>query len=703
MNNNINIASMLRVGTFLRGIYRIDRYLSSGGFGNTYVATNVEFDEIVAIKEFFIKGVSQRDGNNTTVSVSNSDNTKLFDSQLQKFKKEARRIRKLKNEHIVQVHDLFEENGTAYYVMDYIDGESLSERMDRTHKPLSENDVLKFYPQILDALQAVHSKGIFHLDLKPGNIMVDANGNVKLIDFGASKQQSNAEGAKDSNSTLICFTNGYAPREQMERNFEKIGPWTDIYALGATLYALLTHQQPPMPTDIDDDRSSDKHLALPLPSNVSDETRDLILKLMKTDRLDRPQSVDELLIEDAKEIPKLAFKEDFVSAQIGDKFIAPALSYAEGFDGTVVYKSSNPTVATVDASTGVVIIVGAGTTTISAYSEATNHFSADSAYYMLKVSKPEPVPPTLFDFSKEFDGWKDKVADKYYYQGYFNAMEAAYSKLRKAKTNEEGLALKAETKKALADLTKSVELYERFFGLEDFRMEGAESVVKRYDWSLISDRLEKRDTSLNNEELKALLDKFDASQEKYVEPNPEPKPPVKKDPSEDSFFNKNKKTILLSTLAAVVGFFLIFSLLNQGANYHSMSEADPADTTAVEEAQPWAEDMSYSNPTMGEGKYTGIVDDLDLPHDPEGLFKSETVEYRGAFVHGVAEGKATYKIQDQTFEGTFKNNEYANGTITMSDGTFFKGSFKGGQPFNGAWYKKSGEQDAKVVDGKEVK
>lgn len=703
MNNNINVASMLRVGTFLRGIYRIDRYLSSGGFGNTYVATNVEFDEIVAIKEFFIKGVSQRDGNNTTVSVSNSDNTKLFDSQLQKFKKEARRIRKLKNEHIVQVHDLFEENGTAYYVMDYIDGESLSERMDRTHKPLSENDVLKFYPQILDALQAVHSKGIFHLDLKPGNIMVDANGNVKLIDFGASKQQSNSEGAKDSNSTLICFTNGYAPREQMERNFEKIGPWTDIYALGATLYALLTHQQPPMPTDIDDDRSSDKHLALPLPSNVSDETRDLILKLMKTDRLDRPQSVDELLIEDAKEIPKLAFKEDFVSAQIGDKFIAPALSYAEGFDGTVVYKSSNPTVATVDASTGVVIIVGAGTTTISAYSEATNHFSADSAYYMLKVSKPEPVPPTLFDFSKEFDGWKDKVADKYYYQGYFNAMEAAYSKLRKAKTNEEGLALKAETKKALADLTKSVELYERFFGLEDFRMEGAESVVKRYDWSLISDRLEKRDTSLNNEELKALLDKFDASQEKYVEPNPEPKPPVKKDPSEDSFFNKNKKTILLSTLAAVVGFFLIFSLLNQGANYHSMSEADPADTTAVEEAQPWAEDMSYSNPTMGEGKYTGIVDDQDLPHDPEGLFKSETVEYKGAFVHGVAEGKATYKIQDQTFEGTFKNNEYANGTITMSDGTFFKGSFKGGQPFNGAWYKKSGELDAKVVDGKEVK
>ena len=619
---------MLRVGTFLRGIYRIDRYLSSGGFGNTYVATNVEFDEIVAIKEFFIKGVSQRDGNNTTVSVSNSENSNLFDSQLQKFKKEARRIRKLKNEHIVQVHDLFEENGTAYYVMDYIDGESLSERMDRTHMPLSESDVLKFYPQILDALHAVHSKGIFHLDLKPGNIMIDANGNVKLIDFGASKQQSNAEGAKDSNSTLICFTNGYAPREQMERNFEKIGPWTDIYALGATLYALLTHQQPPMPTDIDDDRSSDKHLALPLPDSVSNETREIILKLMKTDRLDRPQSVKELMIEDAKPI--------------------------EDDD---------------------------------------------------KKKKEEEEIGTIIDFSKEFDGWKNKVADKYYYQGYFNAMEAAYSKLRKAKTNEEGLALKAEAKKALADLTKSVELYEQFFGLEDFRMEGAESIVKRYDWSLISDRLKKKDTSLNNEELKALMDKFDASQEKYVEPKPikpEPKPepkPIKKDPSEDSFFKKHKRTILLSTLAAVVGFFLVFSISNQLGVNHSMPETGIDSTSFIN----YVEDMSYSVPTMGEGKYTGCIDDQNLPDDTEGHFRSETVEYKGAFVHGVAEGKATYKIKDQTFEGTFKNNEYDNGTLTMSDGTYFKGSFKGGDPFNGAYYEKSGKLDAKVVDGKEVK
>ena len=124
MQESINSQSMLKVGTILHGTYRVDSYLSSGGFGNTYVATNIEFDERVAIKEFFMKGVTQRDDNQTTVSVSNSENQNSFFEQREKFKKEARRLRKLQNEHIVAVHDLFEENGTAYYVMEYIKGQT---------------------------------------------------------------------------------------------------------------------------------------------------------------------------------------------------------------------------------------------------------------------------------------------------------------------------------------------------------------------------------------------------------------------------------------------------------------------------------------------------------------------------------------------------------------------------------------------------
>ena len=101
---NINMKSMLKVGTVLHGTYRIDSYLSSGGFGNTYVATHINFNEKYAIKEFFMKGVNERDGNNTTVSVSNNEKVTEFNEQLEKFKKEARRLRKLNNDHIVRVY-----------------------------------------------------------------------------------------------------------------------------------------------------------------------------------------------------------------------------------------------------------------------------------------------------------------------------------------------------------------------------------------------------------------------------------------------------------------------------------------------------------------------------------------------------------------------------------------------------------------------
>ncbi len=305
----INNASMLKVGTILRGTYRIDSYLSSGGFGNTYVATNIEFDERVAIKEFFMKGVTQRDDNQTTVSVSNLENTNSFQEQKEKFKKEARRLRKLQNEHIVKVHDMFDENGTAYYVMDYVDGESLSERLKRTGRPMTESEVRLILPQILDALKAVHNEGFCHLDIKPSNIMLEKGGKIKLIDFGASKQLG-ANGTLTTNApTAFAQTPGYAPREQMEQNLDKIGPWTDIYALGATLYNLLTNNKPPLPTDIDDDMSEDKHNALPFPESVGG-MKYLVLQMMKTNRLQRPQSIDAIICaekaikEEPKQTPK---------------------------------------------------------------------------------------------------------------------------------------------------------------------------------------------------------------------------------------------------------------------------------------------------------------------------------------------------------------------------------------------------------------
>lgn len=283
---------MLRVGTILHGTYRVDGYLASGGFGNTYVATNIQFGERYAIKEFFLKGVTERDENTTTISVSNQENAATFEAQRDKFKKEAVRLRKLSSPHIVCVHDLFEENGTAYYVMDFVDGENLRDYLKKIGHPLDEATVWQVFDQVLDALEVVHSHGLFHLDLKPANLMMDQQGGVKLIDFGASKQMKAGSGA--TTSTAVSYTNGYAPREQMEQALDKFGPWTDFYALGATLYFLLTDQKPPLPSDIDDDMTDDKHEALAMPDSISDRLRRMVLWPMATDRRKRPQSVADI-------------------------------------------------------------------------------------------------------------------------------------------------------------------------------------------------------------------------------------------------------------------------------------------------------------------------------------------------------------------------------------------------------------------------
>lgn len=276
--------------TLQGGKYRIERVLGQGGFGNTYVGYNTEFEETVAIKEFFMKGVTERDETTCAVSVSNADNVQQFEEQREKFKKEARRLRKLKNKHIVKVHDLFEENGTAYYVMDFIDGESLAEKMKKSGSPLNETEVYIILNQVLDALKEVHQSEIWHLDLKPGNIMLDKNGTAYLIDFGASKQiRSNGS---MTTSTALCYTPGYAPNEQIGQMYDRFGPWTDIYALGATIYNLLTNKKPPIAIDIEEDEED----AFVFPDGVSENMRKLVIWMMQPKRKARPQSVDEILL-----------------------------------------------------------------------------------------------------------------------------------------------------------------------------------------------------------------------------------------------------------------------------------------------------------------------------------------------------------------------------------------------------------------------
>lgn len=280
---------MLPVGTLLQGgKYRVERYMASGGFGNTYEVEHVELHTHYALKEFFMRGINQREGN--TVTVSQEENRDTFDHMRSKFYSEAQRLAVLNEPHIVKVTDLFKENDTAYYVMELVNGLSLSSHL-KQGQPFTEQQVRHgILPQILSALKYVHKQGILHLDLKPGNIMQNSDGHCCLIDFGASKQMSSAESQTLSTSTGLCYTPGFAPIEQINGNNKRIGPWTDFYALGATLYNLLTAQTPPSSDDIQCDGAS----AFTFPPAVSTGMRSLIVWLMKPTPTERPQSINDI-------------------------------------------------------------------------------------------------------------------------------------------------------------------------------------------------------------------------------------------------------------------------------------------------------------------------------------------------------------------------------------------------------------------------
>ena len=287
MDKNIN--TTLPIGTILHGEYRIEQYLASGGFGNTYLVRNLSLDGLCVVKEFFIKNINDREKDQLTVSVSNHSNQITFEKQLQKFKKEAQRLYRIKHPNVVRVLALFEENGTAYYVMDYITGESLSQRLKRMGT-LPENEVLQYTRSLIETLHSLHNQAptsIYHLDIKPANIMLSDEGEVILIDFGASKNVDPETGVT-SNSEL-AYTRGFAPPEQMEGSIERFGPWTDFYALGATIYNLLSGKTPPVPSAINDDKTPLKENALPMKGIAKEPTRSLVVWLMQNNRNARPQ------------------------------------------------------------------------------------------------------------------------------------------------------------------------------------------------------------------------------------------------------------------------------------------------------------------------------------------------------------------------------------------------------------------------------
>lgn len=239
--------------TLQGGKYRIIEKLGQGGFGITYLAENTLLLGKVAIKEFFFKEYCDRDDSTSRVTIPTSGNREIVERFKQKFIKEARTIFRLNHPNIVRILDVFEENGTAYYVMDYIEGESLGDMVKR-RGAIPEAEALGYVKDAASALEYIHSKNINHLDIKPSNLVLrHDDGKVLVIDFGVAKQYD-AVTSEGTTTTPVGISHGYSPAEQYRKNgVQAFSPQSDVYALAATLFKLLTGNTPPEAMEIQDD------------------------------------------------------------------------------------------------------------------------------------------------------------------------------------------------------------------------------------------------------------------------------------------------------------------------------------------------------------------------------------------------------------------------------------------------------------------
>lgn len=223
----------------LGGRYQILEVLGSGGFGITYLCFDNYLEKKVAIKEYMPCDFAVRQQGTSVQPKTSGEDRNNFDWGLKAFLQEARTLARFHHPQIIQVENFFEENHTAYLVMEYAQGQTLDAYL-KTHHHIGENELKNLLLALIDGLAQVHEAGIFHRDIKPGNIIIRDDGSPVLIDFGAARQNI---GSKSRPITTL-ITPGYAPMEQYDSSAQLLGPWTDIYALGALAFHCLTGSQP---------------------------------------------------------------------------------------------------------------------------------------------------------------------------------------------------------------------------------------------------------------------------------------------------------------------------------------------------------------------------------------------------------------------------------------------------------------------------
>lgn len=288
----------LQAGTKLHnGQYTIVKVLGQGGFGITYLATSKEVisgalgefpvDVNIALKEFYVSDDCQRSADGFTLEVPSEGAAPKVEQFRRKFIKEARSIAALNHPNIIHVKEVFEENGTVYYAMKYLEGGSLRDLIHQRQQPLDEQQALHYVRQIADALGYMHDKRICHLDVKPANIMLDGDDNAILIDFGIAKRYK--DDGQESTTAPLGISKGYTPPEQYQDMLHDFSPASDVYSLGATLYYLLTANTPKESLEVLESGLG------PKPAHVSQRVWSILVMAMQPRRKDRYQSMQQFI------------------------------------------------------------------------------------------------------------------------------------------------------------------------------------------------------------------------------------------------------------------------------------------------------------------------------------------------------------------------------------------------------------------------
>ena len=278
--------SALKTGVLLDGRYIVNAAIAAGGFGITYIAKHETLGTLFAVKEHFPRQFAYRDSATSEVRPSDPG---IYSWALDRFLQEGQSLAKCKHPNVVGVANIFKENGTAYMVLDYEEGQSFASWLKVLGRPPSQVEIDAVLTPLLDALGYVHAQGLLHRDIAPDNIMIRANGQPCLIDFGSARQAI----AERSQVMSAIVKTGYSPPEQYTTSGKAQGAWSDIYALGATLYRALTGNQPPEATErqIDDDLKPISQV-LSSPESYRPSFLGGIDAALRLRHGERPQSID---------------------------------------------------------------------------------------------------------------------------------------------------------------------------------------------------------------------------------------------------------------------------------------------------------------------------------------------------------------------------------------------------------------------------